>query len=347
MIDIICDEQNILLGFVKIICDISEQKVINDCIVWMVCYDVLIGLFNWVEFFEWVEKLIIGNDVCCFVIFMIDLDKFKEINDLQGYLIGDQLLQCVVGVVFKMLQKEEMVVCFGGDEFVVVKFFFDEGEVDVFVVCLWYCFSGKQMFVVMEVVFFVSIGILVYLEDGMDINMILSNFDLVMYWVKSSFDYKICWYECEMDDKMWQCNMMVVDIWCGIYVGEFLFYYQVICNIKDCSIIGYEVLLCWQYLQLGMILLDVFIFIVEESGVIVFLGYWVFEQVCNELLENGLNRKVLVNIFLVQLCYCSFIEKVCEILMCIVYLVSLLEFEVIEMVFVINKQLVFSVLYYL
>ena len=74
----------------------------------------------------------------------------------------------------------------------------------------------------------------------------------------------------------------------------------------------------------------VFIPIAEESGAIVPLGYWVLEQVCNESLENGLNRKVSVNISPVQLRHRSFIEKVREILMRTAYPVSLLEFEVTE-----------------
>ncbi|VEB79572.1 sensory box/GGDEF family protein [Klebsiella quasipneumoniae] len=80
------------------------------------------------EFFERVEKLITGNDARRFAVFTIDLDKFKEINDLQGHLIGDQLLQRVAGAVLKTLQKEEMVARFGGDEFVAVKPFADESE---------------------------------------------------------------------------------------------------------------------------------------------------------------------------------------------------------------------------
>ncbi|WP_446910600.1 GGDEF domain-containing protein, partial [Klebsiella pneumoniae] len=110
--------------------------------------------------------LITGNDARRFAIFTIDLDKFKEINDLQGHLIGDQLLQRVAGAVLKTLQKEEMVARFGGDEFVAVKPFSDEGEVDAFAARLWHCFSGKQTFAATEVVLSASIGISVYPEDG-------------------------------------------------------------------------------------------------------------------------------------------------------------------------------------
>ncbi|HFS7877268.1 TPA: putative bifunctional diguanylate cyclase/phosphodiesterase [Klebsiella pneumoniae] len=347
MIDTIRDEQNTLLGFAKITRDISEQKAINDRIAWMARYDALTGLPNRVEFFDRVEKLITGSDARRFAIFTIDLDKFKEINDLQGHLIGDQLLQRVAGAVLKTLQKEEMVARFGGDEFVAVKPFSDEGEVDAFAARLWHCFSGKQTFAATEVVLSASIGISVYPEDGTDINTILSNSDLAMYRAKSSLDHKICWYEREMDDKTRQRNMMAADIRRGIHAGEFSLHYQAIRNIKDRSITGYEALLRWQHPQLGTIPPDVFIPIAEESGAIVPLGYWVLEQVCNESLENGLNRKVSVNISPVQLRHRSFIEKVREILMRTAYPVSLLEFEVTETAFVINKQLAFSVLHHL
>ncbi|HBY8793136.1 putative bifunctional diguanylate cyclase/phosphodiesterase [Klebsiella pneumoniae] len=347
MIDTIRDEQNTLLGFAKITRDISEQKAINDRIAWMARYDALTGLPNRVEFFDRVEKLITGNDARRFAISTIDLDKFKEINDLQGHLIGDQLLQRVAGAVLKTLQKEEMVARFGGDEFVAVKPFSDEGEVDAFAARLWHCFSGKQTFAATEVVLSASIGISVYPEDGTDINTILSNSDLAMYRAKSSLDHKICWYEREMDDKTRQRNMMAADIRRGIHAGEFSLHYQAIRNIKDRSITGYEALLRWQHPQLGTIPPDVFIPIAEESGAIVPLGYWVLEQVCNESLENGLNRKVSVNISPVQLRHRSFIEKVREILMRTAYPVSLLEFEVTETAFVINKQLAFSVLHHL
>lgn len=166
------------------------------------------------------EKLITGNDARRFAIFTIDLDKFKEINDLQGHLIGDQLLQRVAGAVLKTLQKEEMVARFGGDEFVAVKPF-PMREVDAFAARLWHCFSGKQTFAATEVVLSASIGISVYPEDGTDINTILSNSDLAMYRAKSSLDHKICWYEREMDDKTRQRNMMAADIRRGIHAGEF------------------------------------------------------------------------------------------------------------------------------
>ena len=81
----------------KLPATLGEQKAINDRIAWMARYDALTGLPNRVEFFERVEKLITGNDARRFAIFTIDLDKFKEINDLQGHLIGDQLLQRVAG----------------------------------------------------------------------------------------------------------------------------------------------------------------------------------------------------------------------------------------------------------
>lgn len=339
--------QRNLLGYAKITRDISEQKEMNDRIAWMARYDMLTGLPNRGEFFTYIEKLITSNDLRHFAVITLDLDRFKEINDQEGHLIGDQLLQLVSGAVMKILQKEEMVARFGGDEFVAVKPFDDESEVVAFGERLWYCFSGKRTILDTEIIVSASIGISVYPRDGTDINTVLVNSDLAMYRAKNSLDRKICWYEAEMDNRTRLRNILAADIRYGIKKGQFSIHYQEIHCIKDLAVTGYEALLRWHHPQLGMISPEVFIPIAEESGAIVPLGYWVLEKACTESLEHQLNKKVSVNISPVQLRQRNFTEKVKEILMRTAYPTSLLEFEVTETAFICNKQLVFSVLHQL
>ncbi|WP_265669805.1 putative bifunctional diguanylate cyclase/phosphodiesterase [Klebsiella grimontii] len=347
MINVIHDEQRKLLGYAKITRDISKQKEMTDRIAWMARYDVLTGLPNRGEFFTYIEKLIACNDVRHFAIFTLDLDKFKEINDQEGHLIGDQLLQHVSGMVMKILQKEEMVARFGGDEFVAVKPFDDESEVEAFSERLWYCFSGKKAIPDAEIIVSASIGISVYPRDGTDIYTVLGNSDLAMYRAKNSLDSKICWYEAEMDNKIRLRNMLAADIRYGIKKGQFSIHYQEILSIKDRDVTGYEALLRWHHPQLGLVSPEVFIPIAEESGAIVPLGYWVLEKACTESLAHHLNKKISVNISPVQLRQRNFTEKVREILMRTAYPTGMLEFEVTETAFICNKQLVFSVLHQL
>ncbi|SQC93364.1 Cyclic di-GMP phosphodiesterase Gmr [Cedecea neteri] len=201
VIDAIYDEHQTLLGFAKITRDISEQKVVIDKISWLARYDALTGLPNRVEFFSFVEKLFTESDYNHIAICTVDLDKFKEINDTEGHLVGDQLLQRVSSSVLKAMEKDEIVARFGGDEFVAAKPYNHDDELRNFTERLHSCFVGKQIFAHSEITVSASIGVAVYPDDATDINTLISNSDLAMYRAKANLDNKICWYEKDMDEK--------------------------------------------------------------------------------------------------------------------------------------------------
>jgi diguanylate cyclase (GGDEF)-like protein/PAS domain S-box-containing protein len=345
VIDAIYDEASNLLGFAKITRDISEQKEVNDKISWLARYDALTGLPNRVEFFTFVEKLLTESDYSRIAICTVDLDKFKEINDIEGHLIGDQLLQRVSSAVQKILSRDEIVARFGGDEFVAAKPYNDDQELVAFTEKLHGCFSGKQIFSQTEISVAASVGVAIYPDDATDINTLIGNSDLAMYRAKVNLDNKVCWYEKEMDEKTRQRNAMAADIRKGIKEGQFFIYYQEKRSMKDKSITGYEALLRWNHPDLGMIPPDEFIPVAEESGAIVPLGYWVIENVCLESMANNVNKKISINISPVQLRNHSFIDKVREILMRTAYPLTLLEFEVTETAFIVNKKLAFNILH--
>ena len=344
VIDAIYDDNKTLLGFAKITRDISEQKEVIDKISWMARFDALTGLPNRVEFFTFVEKIFLESDYSRVAICTLDLDKFKEINDSEGHLVGDQLLQRVSTAVQKVLMPHEMVARFGGDEFVAAKPYNQDSELLDFTERLYACFSGRQTFAHAEINVSVSIGVAIYPDDATEINKLISNSDLAMYRAKENLETKICWYEKDMDEKTRQRNLLAADIRRGIKNGEFFIHYQEKRAIKDQSITGYEALLRWNHPERGLIPPDVFIPVAEESGAIVPLGYWIIETVCNESLIHKLDKKISINISPVQLRNRNFIEKVREILMRTAWPITLLEFEVTETAFIINKKLTFSIL---
>jgi len=345
IIDAIYDDNNTLLGFAKITRDISEQKEVIDKISWLARFDTLTGLPNRVEFFTFVEKIFLESDYSRVAICTVDLDKFKEINDSEGHLVGDQLLQRVSTAVQKVLAVDEIVARFGGDEFVAAKPYNHDSELIDFTDRLYACFSGKQSFAHSEINVSASIGVAIYPDDATEINKLISNSDLAMYRAKENLETKICWYEKDMDEKTRQRNMLAADIRRGIKEGEFFIHYQEKRAMKDKSVTGYEALLRWNHPTKGLISPDEFIPIAEESGAIVPLGYWVIEAVCNESLANKLDKKISINISPVQLRNRNFIEKVREILMRTAWPMTLLEFEVTETAFIINKKLTFNILH--
>lgn len=344
VIDAIYDEHHNLLGFTKITRNISQQKEVIDRLSWMVRFDSLTGLPNRVAFFAFIEKILLESDHSRVAVCTIDLDKFKNINDTLGHLVGDQLLQHVSTAVQKVLRNNEIVARFGGDEFVAAMPYNQESELLDFTERLCASFSGKQHFAQTEINLSASIGVAIYPDDATEINKLISNSDLAMFRAKENLDNKICWYEKDMDEKTRQRNMLAADIRRGIKEGEFFIHYQAKRAIKDKSITGYEALLRWNHPTKGLLPPDIFIPIAEESGAIVPLGYWVIEAVCNESLASNLDKKISINISPVQLRNRNFIEKVQEIIVRTAWPVTLLEFEVTETAFIVNKKQAFTIL---
>lgn len=344
VIDAINDDEGRLLGFAKITRDITEQKQIIDKLSWLARYDALTGLPNRGEFYAFVEKTMATNAYSQLAICTIDLDKFKEINDLEGHHIGDLLLQRVSAAALKSVTREELVARFGGDEFVAVKPFDKPEELNQFTERLLACFSGKQVFATTTVNAVASIGVSIYPQDGMDINTLVSNSDLAMYRAKSNIDKKICYYERDMDEKTRQRNQMASDIRLGIKEDQFFIHYQEKRALHDRTITGYEALLRWRHPRHGLIPPDVFIPVAEESSAIIPLGYWVLEQVCQEARANNITRKISINISPVQLRNRYFVEEVREVLIRHTFPANQLEFEVTESAFIRDKQMAFTIL---
>lgn len=345
VIDAIHDAKGSLMGFAKITRDISEQKQVIDKISWLARYDVLTGLPNRTEFFTFAEKLFNDSNYPYIGVYTIDLDKFKDINDTEGHHIGDRLLQKVADAVSKVVDTEAMVARFGGDEFVAIKPSSSLQALNLFGQQLLHCFSGKLMVDGNEIAISASVGISVYPDDGCDINSLIGNSDLAMYRAKANVEPKICWYEREMDERTRERNAMAADIRRGIKENQFFIHYQEKRNLKNRTVTGYEALLRWRHPEKGLISPDIFIPIAEETGAIIPLGYWIIEQVCQESVDNQVNKKISINISPVQLRHRSFIDRVREILQRTAYPLSLLEFEVTETAFIINKKLTFSILH--
>lgn len=184
----------------------------------------------------------------------------------------------------------------------------------------------------------------IYPDDATEINKLISNSDLAMFRAKEDLDNKICRYEKDMDEKTRQRNMLAADIRRGIKAGEFVIHYQAKRAMKDKSITGYEALLRWNHPGKGLLPPDIFIPVAEESGAIIPLGYWVIEAVCHESLANNLDKKISVNISPVQLRNRNFIDKVRDIIVRTAWPVTLLEFEVTETAFIVNKKQAFTTL---
>lgn len=230
-----------------------------------------------------------------------------------GFQMGDLLLQvfgqCFVG----SLCEYDMVLCVGGDDFVLLVQDLCCDDDIVFVVdkilsCVndLYEFGGYGFFVI------VLMGISVYFWDGEDVQMLLCNVEMVLVYVKECGG-SVYQFFCLMMVKGW----LMFEIWiqqvcfgnelCDVFeCDEFWLYYQFKYLFDGKKIFGVEVLICWEYLIEGFIFFGDFIFFVEQMGIIFFLGEWVIQEVCQQNCKwqdlGFLCILILVNVLVQQFC---------------------------------------------
>jgi diguanylate cyclase (GGDEF)-like protein len=231
----------------------------------------------------------------------IDLDRFKEINDLRGHEAGDMALQTIATRLATCVSPGEFIARIGGDEFAAVKRYTAIDEVHDFAARL-----ERQLFKPLDLGDFravpgASIGVALYPEDGLDARRLVSNADLAMYRAKADIQRAICYYEEKMDAAARERSELAADLRRAIERGEFEVHYQVQNDVATGKITGHEVLLRWRHPRLGMVPPAKFIPIAEETGSIVEIGEWVLRTACREAAAWPARRKIAVNVSAVQL----------------------------------------------
>lgn len=266
-------------------------------------YDVLIGLFNWLYLLDWLEDVIVQVcqfDGLVFVVLFLDLDCFKLVNDSIGYVVGDQMLVEVVKWIVLMVFSEDVVVWLGGDEFVILL----QCCYGLFLVVefvQWMLMVLEELMWVKgcELFFFGSFGIVMWYLCYCNGEELVCDVDVVMYCVKvQGKDCCVVFDEVMCEEVL--CSLdLEVDLCWVIINCDFFFYYQLIVCLFDGEVVGYEVLLCWQYEWCGLLLLSVFFDLGEESGLIEQVDWLFYEQVIGQLVCGGCGY-LLVNVLL---CY--------------------------------------------
>lgn len=175
----------------QVCCCVDEFEVCVKCLVDQVYCDVLIGVFNCCQLEVVLEQefLCVGCQGWLLLVVFIDLDDFKKINDVYGYLIGDEVLCVFVGKLQGQLCSSDIVVCFGGEEFVVLLFNISESVV-LDVIC-WVLVNIVVMLMVelegglLFVIFFVGVVIQGGYECFVDVQDLLCVVDDVLYCFKN------------------------------------------------------------------------------------------------------------------------------------------------------------------
>jgi diguanylate cyclase (GGDEF)-like protein len=268
----------------------------------MVTTDELTGLANRERFREAVEERIVasGGVGGSFVVMLLDLDRFKEINDTLGHHYGDVLLRDLGPRLVSTLNPHGLVARLGGDEFGILPGpgVHEQAEIEREVERIVRCVS--EPFAVDELALEVgaSIGIARYPEHGADSHALLRCADIAMYTAKEAqCDFKV--YADEQNQHSVRRLSVLSDIRHALASDEIVVHYQPIVDLDDLSVTGAEGLVRWQHPELGLIPPGAFVQTVEQTGLIGPLTRHVLERSiaqCASWRKAGRDLSVSVNL---------------------------------------------------
>jgi diguanylate cyclase (GGDEF)-like protein len=267
--------------------------------------DTLTGLPNRGVFLEQLEA---AADACAraggraFSVVMLDLDRFKNVNDSLGHAAGDALLREVADRLRSALRGTDVLARFGGDEFAIIQADCADQRMGSINLATRICRRIAEPFQLPghQVEVGTSIGIAMAPEHGSDPQELLKKADLALYRSKSAGRNCFTLYNDAMSVELEARSTLESDLREAIAHGEFELHYQPIFDLKTGDRPGLEALVRWRHPQKGLIPPDQFIPLAEETGLIVPLGEWVLRRACSDATSWPLDVKVAVNLSPVQ-----------------------------------------------
>jgi len=294
--------------FVAIVQDITERKRAEDQILRQASFDALTGLPNRTVFFDHLTLAIAGalRHGKFFAVLLVDLDRFKDVNDSLGHVIGDQLLSQVGERLKSCVRSIDTVARFGGDEFtIVLPEISREHDAATMAEKILERFSKPFLTGDQELFIGASIGITIYPNDAKDEITLLRNADMSMFKAKEEGRNTYRFFSPEMSAKVNLRMNMGHDLRRALDQEELFLVYQPIINMSTGQVYGMEALLRWNHPTKGLVLPGEFISVAEDTGLIGPIGEWVLKTACNQAnawLAKGLPPlKLSVNVSSQQL----------------------------------------------
>ncbi len=268
--------------FYLVIHDITERVRTEQHVRYQAYFDPLTQLPNRNHLFEHLRQLIASHrrEEQTLALLFIDLDRFKQVNDNLGHDIGDKLLQQVAHRLRDRLRESDMLSRLGGDEFTVILPHLRD-EMDASHVAKTLLTQLHEPFHIesYEVGLGASIGITIYPRDGSDPSTLLKHADIAMYKAKDNGRNQFRFFEDQMNREAKHRSLLEIDIQNAVRSNQFLLEYQPIFSAQNGILVGIEALLRWDHPRLGILKPEDFMFIAEETGVIVDISDWVLQQV--------------------------------------------------------------------
>ncbi|MGV3651226.1 MAG: bifunctional diguanylate cyclase/phosphodiesterase [Devosia sp.] len=296
--------------------DLSARRQAEQHIRFLAHHDALTGLLNRASFYR-----ILGNEIVTarrlgqvFAVLCLDLDRFKEVNDLYGHPAGDALLEKLGGVLMKAVGDHGTPSRLGGDEFAILLRDIETPAragrmADTILEAIIAAMEASPMSGMVSA----SIGIALS-TPSIDAEQLISQADTALYRAKQDGRGVFRFYEAEMGAEVRDRRLLEHDLRNAIVRGELSIEYQPQVEVQTGEVVGFEALLRWRHPARGAVSPSVFVPVAEESGLILPLGEWVLRAACREAARWKAAISVAVNVSTVQLHAPGFPELVGAVL---------------------------------
>ncbi|MEN8146635.1 MAG: diguanylate cyclase, partial [Campylobacterota bacterium] len=310
-----------LVNYLAIKLDITKYVEQQKEMDFLAYHDSLTGLPNRIYFEERLEQVLAVSkrrETTAAILF-IDLDRFKIINDTLGHHIGDEMLKTVADRIKAVLRKGDTLARLGGDEFVVILEMLKENSEPAHV-------SEKIITAIREPIEVdsyalnttASIGIALYPDDGAEMHTVIKHADSAMYQAKKLGKDRFHYYKEHLSTDSHYRLKMEQALRSAVKNGELSLHYQPQYDLKSKKAIGVEALIRWHNEGLGQVGPDEFIPVAEETGLIIPIGEFVFEEACRtfvDLQKNGSDLETIaINVSSVQLRQNNFLKRIKRII---------------------------------
>jgi diguanylate cyclase (GGDEF)-like protein/PAS domain S-box-containing protein len=282
--------------------DITARRRNERRIAHIASHDAMTGLANRTHFMNALDRATTSGGTNHIAVFLLDLDRFKAVNDRLGHAAGDELLKQVAKRLRAAVREEDLVARLGGDEFAIIQQLDGanhEGAISlarriIARIAKPFDLDGQPADVG------TSIGIALCPEQGLDGPDLLKKADLALYEVKSAGrnDFRI--FDANMSQVVEDQRRLEEELRVAVEQGEFRLHYQPIRDARTNTICSAEALVRWYHPQRGVLSPDKFIPLAEETGLINPLGDWILSQACKDAASWSEPHKLAVNLSALQ-----------------------------------------------
>lgn len=326
--------------------DLREKRHAQFKIRFLAEHDALTGLANRTLFQSQLQQAMAmaGESRTEIAVFLIDLDRLRDVNDIFGHAAGDAILRGV-GTRLRALAREgSLCARLGGDEFALMQAGSSPGAADTLAREILAAITSPFIFGGARITLGCCAGVALYPHDGRTAHELFAHAETALHRAKMTGRGSHCFFEPALDEQIHERRALAFDLSNAIAGNQLEVYYQPLSAVPSMEIMGFEALLRWNHPTRGMISPAVFIPIAEETQIIRELGAWTLRTVCQEAAGWPNPLKVSVNLSAVQLEDTQLPELVQETLFTTGMAAARLELEVTETALMRNPQRALDVL---